>query len=473
MARIAFFHKDLQERLGVMSIASCLKQHGHDCAVFCGDAEKDIVREIIDFKPDVAASGAMTPEHLYTLEIFQNLKERGKNIMTLMGAHHATIYPEETIHYPQVDVLCLGEGEQPVLELMNNIDSGREIFNIRGLWVKKGKEVIRNPLYDFAQDLDSLPFPDRDLYYSKYEMLAKKPTKPFLISRGCPFQCTFCFNQYYQDNFKKSSPFVNYRTHENIFDEILKVKNNYHLEWVQFHDSTFNSNFKYTKDFLRKYKENNLPGFICNVRVDLLDEEMAGLLKEAGCDKVTLGVESGDDNLRRKVLRKTTTTEQILAATALLKKYGIRMSISNIMGLPGETIEKAFATIELNRKINPEICNCHMLMPFPKTEIAKYCVREGYLDEDFSLSRIIGPNQNKALLKQENINELANLQKFFYYAVKYPRLVPLIKLLIKLRPNKLFVLAKNYPLLKRSLKYEKRWQAKLNFIKKWLAGSDI
>ena len=468
MAKIAFFHKDLYERLGIMSISAVLKKNGHTCEIFCKDAEKKFTESILKYRPDVITCGPCTTEHVFDLQTLRELKDIYPDFVAVIGGHHATVYTN-VINEPQVDVMCMGEAEYTLLELMNSIEQSKNYNNIEGAWVKyRHGRIYKNPIRLLIENLDALPFPDRKIYYDKYKLLRDNPTKTFMASRGCPFQCSYCFNHYYQKLYRMKGKYVRYRSPENVIAEIKEVMNNYNLTWVQFHDSTFNSHYQYTSKFLNHYKNSNLPDFICNIRVENLDENLAKLMKESGCDKVTLGVECGNEDIRRTILKRYMTNEQIIGACALIKKYNIRLFTSNMVGLPNETVNDAFKTIEVNRKIKPEISNCYVLVPFPKTDISEYCIENGCLKRDHDIDSLPSTNSNKSIIINKDINKLINIQKMFYYLVKFPKYEFFFRNLMCLPPNKLFSKLHDMPYHIRSLKYEDRMVGKFKILCKMI-----
>jgi len=232
----------------------------------------------------------------------------------------------------------------------------------------------------------------------------------------------------------------------------------------------FNANLKYAKKFLKTYSERDLPRFIAYARVENIDEEFVFFLREAGCDKLVLGIQSGDENLRKKLANRKMSNEQIINACNLLKKYKIRIGVDLMFGWPGETIKNAYETIKLCRKINPDDINSNVLVPYPKTKIGDYCIENHYLDNIITYKDAGSTkNTNCSLLKQGNINQLINLDKLCYLAICYPKLDWLIKLLIKLPPNKLFLIIKDIPPIRRHFKYEiKGNQERFAFIRRHL-----
>jgi radical SAM superfamily enzyme YgiQ (UPF0313 family) len=204
-------------------------------------------------------------------------------------------------------------------------------------------------------------------------------------------------------------------------------------------DDTFTLNKKWVLNFCEKYQEEIRLPFACQVRADLVDEETIRRLSEAGCNNVFFGVEVGSETRRNSLLKKQITNADIKRVAKLLKKYHIKFRTYNMLGLPGETLTEAFKTIDLNAEIGTDYPWCSLFHPFPGTELAEYAKKENLLEtsiDDASPSFF-----KNSIIKSEYRNEIVNLQKLFFYGVKFPWITPLIKRLICLRPNIFFELA--------------------------------
>ncbi|MDO8446183.1 MAG: radical SAM protein [Deltaproteobacteria bacterium] len=437
MARVAFVQNMAFEYLGVMYISAMLKKHGHKVEMFIvGKNEEKTIEEISSFKPDLVGFPCTTGVHRWALKFAGKMKLRVP-CKVIFGGAHATYFPE-VINDPQVDIICRSEGEYAALEIADKIDRGSDISDTLNCWVKVNGLVVKNDQRPLVENLDELPFPDRELYIGKYPYL-KRSQKAFIGGRGCPFDCTFCFNHALIKLYKGKGKVVRYRSVDNLIAEIKEVRDRYGLRTVYMQDDTFILNKKWVAEFAEKYKrEVGLP-FVCLIRADLADEEMIKKLAEAGCKNVFFGVEAGSEDLRNSLLKKKVTDEEIRSVAALLKKYGMKFRTYNMLGLPGETLEDAFRTVTINAEIGTDYPWCALFHPFPGTELAEYAKEKGLLDASVDTAN---PSFFKdSIIKSEHKRELVNLQKLFFYGVKFPRSMPLIKRLIRLRPNIFFDLA--------------------------------
>jgi len=426
MARIAFIQEIWHEYIGTMSIAASLKARGHSCSVFIPDGEKDLLSSLKSFNPDILAFSCLTGGHRWALEKAGWLKsELGKP--TIFGGIHPTLFPQ-IIEHTHVDIVCIGEGEETLIEIADIQPNLERLKDIRGIWFKKNDVIEKNGARALITDLSKIPAPDRSLYL-KYSHLDKNPSKHFMAGRGCPYNCTFCYN----DSLKRlysGSKFLRLRDTEHLLEEILYVKKNSKLKTIVFDDDTFTTSRRWLEGFLESYKnEINLP-YICNVRVEHVDDKLARMLIESGCFRVCMGIECGSENIRRNVLKKNFTNEDVISAAKIIKDHGIKILTNNMMGIPDETLDDALETVKINVMIKTDYPWCSIFQPYPKTPLADYAIEKGYLkslDVD-----IFDPTFFEgSILAVKDIDAIVNLQKFFYMAVRFPWTIPIIKRLVR------------------------------------------
>lgn len=429
---LVFIQRSAFPHFGVMSISSLLKSKGHKCDLILASEEKDLLGKISELSPDIVGFPCITGEHKWVLDIALKVKNLG--ITTLIGGPHPTYYPEEVITEKGVDMLAIGEADYACLELLDNLQEKKDITTIKNLWIKKDDKIFKNEVRDLVSDLDELPHPDREIYY-KYPFLEKSSVKQFLTGRGCPYLCTFCSNHLLQKIYKGKGSFIRRVSPSKIIEEIKSVREKHDLKTVSFTDDVFIMSKQWLDEFLPMYKkEINIP-FMCNVRVNLVTEEVIKQIKDHGCYGVAMGVESGNPHLRNVVLKKDITNEQIINAAKIIKKNGLKLKAFNMLGLPGETFENALETVELNIKIKPDFAPCSLLEPYPEYEITKYAIEKGYLRKDFGINDVAESIYLPSAISIKDSDKIVNLQSFFFIAVKYPALLPLIKYLVRCKPN--------------------------------------
>lgn len=433
MAKILFLQNSYIDNLGVMWISSYLKSKGHKSEIIVETTANKITEKVGIYQPDIVAFSCMTGTHQWALSVARFLKKQF-NVITVFGGAHATFYPE-IIENPEVDVACISEGEYAMLDLANAVDRGQPITNILNFWVSNSGTIVKNATRPFINNLDELPFPDR-MHYERYHYYKKMKIGYFIAGRGCPYPCSFCFN-HYQMKLQKGK-YVRMRSKENLIEEILEYKKTHPLDMVHFHDDTFIFNKKWLFDFLDDYKNRiNIP-FHCCVRADLVDEEMVRLLKDSNCNSVAFGIEHGNEMIRKTILKKNITNEQIIKAASLFRQYKIKFKTFSMVGLPGEKIEDAFETIRLNQIIKADYPWCSLFTPYPRTELGDYAIKNGFVKNNFSIDDIHPTYFEKTVINQDNIDKLVNLQKFFYISVKYPFLFKIVKKIIYVKNNSIF-----------------------------------
>ena len=432
--KILFLQNTPIESFGTMYVSSILKQNDHYCDVLI----ESNINKILDYMKnksfDIVAFSAMSFMHNWILDVSKKIKQDYR-CKIIIGGPHATFYPE-IINNWQVDFVCRGEGEYAMVELINKIEEDKPTNKIKNVWIKQNKTIYKNPLRNLIKDLDQLPFPDREIYYKKYHLLKNLNAKRFLSGRGCPFNCSFCHNPILKNLYRNKGDYIRQRSPENLIEEILLIKGKYRMKTISFSDDIFTQNKKWLNKFLNLYKmEVGIP-FICNTHPHTISKKEIIHLKNSGCYGLMMGVETGNEELRKKVLNKNILNSQIMKTATLIKKHNMNLLTFNMLGLPGETLENAFETIKFNIKIKADYCYSGILQPFPKTKIVESAIKNNYLNSNFSLCNTI--NNQGVYFKSKYKKGMSNLNNMFYIAVKNPQLIPLVKHLIKLPSNKLF-----------------------------------
>lgn len=435
--KIVFIQNFLGPHFGIMHIAALLKQHGHKVDVFVEGFHKNIIYEISQSKADIIGFTCITGEHQWAIKRARQIKHL-LNIPVIVGGPHPTYYPE-IIKSEGIDMVCRGEGEYVVLELLNKMGKRSDIKNILGLWEKENGHIWKNKLAPLVCDLDTLPFADREIY-DKYDFFQKETELVISTSRGCYFNCAFCYNALKRELYG-GQQIVRLRSPENILAEIKFLLKKYpRTKSVTFNDDNICLNVQWFNIFFSRYsQEIGLP-FIASLRADFLTDAVVQKLKTANCYCVTIGLETGNEELRQIILKKRISNETYLKAAKSLKKYGIKIRTSNMFYLPNETIENAFETVELNKKMRVDFPWGYALQPYPGTEIYKYSVESGFLNKDFSFDDIdtLGILRGPLESALKDGNKIKVLQRFFYYSVAWPGFNFLLKILIYFPNNFIF-----------------------------------
>ena len=376
--KVLFVSKPLfMEPLGLMYLSSAAKKNGHETRLAYTSENLDKIMS--EYRPDVVGYSVMTGDDKMYAEVNQKLKD-SHEFFSIFGGPHPTFFPKY-IKEKGIDAICRGEGEETFVEVLNNIQNNKDISEVRNLAIKYGEGVKENPLRNLSE-IDSLAFPDRELIKDRTPSI-DGPIKHFLASRGCPFSCTYCFNDKFSALYSGKGKKVRFRNVENLIDEISEVVNTSPTRIVYFQDDTFTLNKNWLKDFSEAYKEKiNMP-FHCHVRPNTVDEDKINLLKEAGCYSVHIAAETAEDNLRNNILKRGMSKEQIYQASDLLRSKDIKFMLQNIIGIPGGTIENDIETLEMNIRCKPDYAWVSIFQPYPGTALGDYSKEHGYYTGDF------------------------------------------------------------------------------------------
>jgi len=441
--KIAFLIQklDLTPPLGIQYLSAILKKHNHEVCLIIFK-EKDYINQLKIFKPDVLMYSITTGYHKEAIEINKEIKKHIK-AYSIFGGPHPTFYPqmieEEEAEEENINAVCIGEGEYAIIDFLEKLGRGEgEEIHTLNFWVKKEKKIFKNSVRPLIENLDDIPFLDREIIYEKEPFFAKLEIKRFLAGRGCPFSCKYCFNNEYNKLYSGKGKIIRLRSVDNLIKEIKQVKEKYGFKALKFVDDTFNFNKEWLKEFCIKYKEEiNLP-FICNVRADLLNEDMIKGLAKANCMAIYMGIETGNEKIRKEILNRNMSNEQIIKTCKLLRQNKIKIITQNMLGIPSETLKESYETIYLNAKCKTDFGNYAMFQPYPGTELTKFAIDNNYFDGNFDKLDMSYLHNTSLNYTPKEKKQLENLLKLSTLISKHPFLIPISKLLIKLPKNILF-----------------------------------
>lgn len=421
--RIAFVIYKLEYSipLGIAYIASVLRHEGWEASIFeIYGNEKKVVNALRMLQPEIVAYSVLTGSQNTYIRFNSELR-RHFLFTAVFGGPHPTFFPD-MIGDESVDVVCIGEAEEAIIDFVRLYRPNELPEEVPNFWVKKKDRIFKNSVRPLVKDLDSIPFPDRKIFYDQFSIYRHHGIQHFLAHRGCPFRCSFCFNAPYNAIYK-GEPVYRSRDPQRICEEINLERSRVDVRMVRFIDDSFTLDRQWVRRFAECYKDEvNLP-FSINTRFDLLDESTIAILKEANCRLIFLGVESGSERIRNKIMKRGMGLDKIYESAELLRKYKIKFLTENIIGIPSETLHEAFETLILNMKIRPDFANCSFFAPYPKIELTKFAMEAGYFDGDFSKITesyyydILADKSDMATL-----NKKRNIRCFFSLIAKYPAL---------------------------------------------------
>jgi anaerobic magnesium-protoporphyrin IX monomethyl ester cyclase len=360
------------------------------------DIKKRFYESVKNFKPDLIAATSTSYEFNSLIDFMSPTKKRF-DLPLIVGGSHATVFPEKAICKEEVDMICVGEGEVALSELVKRLEKKRDFTDIPNLWVKNSNgEIIKNKV-GTQVEMDDLPEPDWDIFDSRHSIRPfegeLKNYGFFEISRGCPFNCSYCINAKIHEVYKESginSKLYRFHSPEEIVRRIKKYKEKYDFNHIQFVDENLSvmpiASLRKLADL---YSKEVGVGFFAMARPEgfINEPEKSDLFAKMNCKMIALGAESGNEELKRNILNRPMKNKTLEDATRLLKKSGILVSLYNIIGFPTETREMIFDTIRLNRRIQPDRYSVRFLTPYPGTAISDYCIEHNYIEEDYEDKR--------------------------------------------------------------------------------------
>lgn len=433
--RVALINNLFVDQLGYFYISAVLKQAGHEVRMFITD--RNLESDLRSYNPGVVGFTAVTGNHVWAGMTAQDLRQVLPKAKYVLGGPHPTYHPEVILH-PGWDYICRGEGETSIVELVDALEQGRDTTRIPGIWAKDGNRIYENDFARQIEDLDSIPYPDRSLY-DAFPFIRNHMHSLMLSSRGCPWQCSFCYAPTLASLTKGKGKFVRFRSVDNVVGEALELRRQFKLRTVEFVDDIFGMHRPWLREFSQKWREHVKLPFIGNLRADLINEEVVDLLADAGCLAVSFGIESGNDRVRNEILQKEVEAERILLAARELRRRKIKIITYNILGSPTESIEEAWDTVRINQKVRPDFCFVSLMQPYPKTKIWETAVREGVYDPSAaSFDELEASYHDQSPLKIPHRREINNLQKLFNLAVWFPWLTPAVRFATRLPLDKFY-----------------------------------
>ncbi|HOC91463.1 MAG TPA: radical SAM protein [bacterium] len=388
------------ENLGVEYLAAEARAAGHevslafDPAVFGGqlmwdipalarrlDLRARIAARAASEKPDVAAFSCLSGNYAWALAAAGDVKAASPSTKIFLGGPHPTAVPERAASEPVADAIAVGEADSTFAMMLERAGEGPRAVGDPppGVWEKlPGGGIATGGPPRLVSDLDSLPFPAKDLFYERVPSLQSHYM--IMSARGCPYNCSYCYKSLEAHCAPGSNP-VRRRSPENTLQELREAKARWRLRMVVFRDDVFTLNRKWLERFTEGYRRDVALPYFCYTHPAALDAGTADLIKEGGCSFVTIGVQSADEAQRREILNRKYTNDQARRAVALLKERGITVSVDHIAGIPGDTEEKLMDAARFYNEMRPDRLLTFWLTYYPGTRIMKTALETGAITE--------------------------------------------------------------------------------------------
>jgi radical SAM superfamily enzyme YgiQ (UPF0313 family) len=377
----------MTEYLGIEIVSAILKRRGHDVrlvfepdllqaaflrrvapAVLRDTADR-AARRVAELAPDVVLFPSEINSFDWCARVGEALPGHGCPALRVHGGFHTTSTPETCIERAGVDVLCIGEGDEAIPELVDALDHGGDPRHIANLWWKDAGGITKNAPRPLLRDLDSLPFPDKSLYYDALPGLEHEYL--CVASRGCHWACSFCFYTTLYDIYGHDG-FVRARSPQHVIAELEAARRRWDVRTVVFHDDIFPTTLKWLREFAPLYRDRIGLPFSCITHPQLIREDTAELLAEMGCRYVIMGAQTASASSRAaNVLNRTETSEEIGDAVKRLRARGIFVLLDHIFGVPGETGEDQEAALRFYADCGPDVVKPFFMTYFPGTDLTK------------------------------------------------------------------------------------------------------
>lgn len=368
-------------------LSACLKEDGNDVELihihekYGVPIDHNIIfSKVKDINPDVIGVTATTFQYELGNEIAKNLKKRGIKQLIILGGIHATIAPED-LENSSFDAFAIGEGEKSIVELLRKLKIGEEIYSVKGINFKKDNEIICNGPPDVVMNLDELPPRDFEIINVGKILKLRNKWLATSFSRGCPYKCSFCINEKLSKLYKLSCSNSYYRCQsvDKAISDLLPVIEKYKdkIDVIDLDDDLLLSSRKWFTEFANRFKSEIYKpyGIKYSVasRADFIDDDVAVMLKESGCELILIGFETGSEKLRNLVLTKKITDAQLIKAFDACNKIGLRCLAYSMIGIPGESVETINTSLELLRRLKPTLIRQTIFDPFIGTPLFEYC----------------------------------------------------------------------------------------------------
>lgn len=384
------YQLDFADHIALSYLSAVAREMGHTPSL-CILENSRLVDRVAEEKPEVVAFSANIWGFSQMVAAHREARAQHKFI-SIMGGPQPTFSPE-TFAESGVDVYCVGEGDLAFGEFLCRVEKGESFDDVLNLITRKGRNEVR-PL---VKDLDTLPFPDRDLVLAN-SFLKDTPKKTFYAARGCPFACTYCANNYYHDLYRGKGSRMRRFSVDRLLREMEYVKERYRTDFVKIGDDLFVSRVDdWFTEFAEKYPARIGIPFNCFLRFDTVEEDLLSMLRKAGCYSVHLSVDSISEHVRENVLGRKMRKVDIAEKLAMVSDYGIHTWVNYMLAAPESTLADDLNTIELSHKSKVTYAAYSTTVPMVGTKLYDYCAERKLISPDDHSSDMSGCSERTTL----------------------------------------------------------------------------
>ena len=394
--------------LGLGYLAAVLEENQYEVNVIdCQTlrlTQQQFEAELSRQNADIVGVTASTLTFWPAVDVAKTAKKLLPNALAIIGGSHVSALPEQTLAtVPEADIVVRGEGERTMLELADYASKGsvKSLSSIAGITYRQNGQIAKTVDREFIQSLDELPHPAYHHFPLEKYSMAGKNYLPIITSRGCPFQCTFCLaSKICGTKFRTRSP-------AKVLDELEWLRDTHHADVVAFYDDSFTFDKQRAEAICDEMKARrfDLP-WDCRTRVDLINKEILIKLRDANCQLIHFGVESGSQKML-DAMKKRTTVEKNAWAIKLAKEVGISVAISVVVGYPGETETELQQTFDFIKRTKPDFVYVCQAIPYPGTELLEILHNMGWeVSSDWNQFDEQSPVFKNPLLPPQKIDQM-------------------------------------------------------------------
>lgn len=389
-----------------------------------GLAFEDIEQKIREFSPDAVGVSCLFSSQIENIyEVFKIAKKINDKIITMIGGAHPSAVPEETMRDKNIDFAIIGEGETALKELLQALDTRKELNGIEGLALRVNGRAVVFPRKRYEENLDNIVFPDWDIlplekYYkinNPHGSPARRiPYLPMITSRGCPLKCIFCsVHNLWGNNYRK-------RSAENVLRELDYLAHKMGVREVLFEDDNLTFDRERAKKIFQGIIDNRLDiawSTPNGIALHTLDDELLELMKASGCYSISVGVESGDEFVLKNIIEKPITLSRVKPIIKTARKLGLETTAFFVVGLPGESHAQMKNTFRFARDLKADNVNFFFATPLPGTRLLELCRKKGLVKGDLVYSglRSDKPYFDTEYLSKEKLLSMVNREKLKLY----------------------------------------------------------
>tara|TARA_B100000686_G_scaffold130676_1_gene137710 strand:- start:708 stop:2234 length:1527 start_codon:yes stop_codon:yes gene_type:complete len=409
---------------GLASLAAVLKDGGYNVRVkyFCSeDQQNEIINEILEFQPSVVGFTTVETQFGYVQELATLIKEKHPCV-TVVGGTHISLWPQSMLEEGSISLDCgmRGEAEYPFLDFVKKVELGEDYHNIDNVCYKdpKSGNLVQNPLRPLVQDLATIPHPAVEVF-DYQEIINEHQVALFHFNRGCPYPCTYCSAQDLARQYGSIKEGMRQRPVDNVIEEIKLTIERYDVPQdtlLLFTDDLFTLNKTWLNEFLDRYGTEIGRPFWSTARSNTASEEQFDRLKSSGCNTIMMAIESGNDYIRNKVMKRNISRKVMFRSFELAERFALKTCSPCVIGVPEETPEHIEDSLDTVAQLNVTQKGVNIFYPYQGTPLRKVCDENGYLPDIF---------QTAVKERRESVLKLPTLssKEIQYYHDNWERLL--------------------------------------------------